>query len=163
MARILGIDPGLRNMGWAIIEQNGQMIRQIAIGTLHSDATNPLATRLRTLYDGLTAVIDRFQPDYAAVEETFVNADPRATLKLGQARAIALLAPAMAGIAVGEYAANTIKKTVVGAGHADKAQIDYMVRLQIKDATPNSADAADALAIALTHCHLRRNMVGLPR
>lgn len=154
--KILGIDPGLRHMGWAVIEVLGQNISQLGTGTAHSESTSSLAQRLCELYAQLEAVISKYAPDEAAVEETFMNKGPASALKLGQARAMALLAPARAGLIVAEYAANQIKKTVVGAGHADKSQIAYMVNLQIKGASPQTADEADALAIALTHAHLRK-------
>ena len=155
--RIMGIDPGLRNMGWAVIEVVGQNITQIACGTAHSDSKQELSERLSDLYGQLKQVIDMYQPDEAAVEETFVNSGAASALKLGQARAMALLAPARAGLYVGEYAPNQVKKTVVGAGHADKSQVSYMVKLQIKAATPDTPDEADALAIALCHAHLRKS------
>lgn len=147
---ILGIDPGLRNMGWGVIAVDGPRLRHIANGIIHSDQ-GELGTRLVTLYRGLCAVITRHSPDAAAVEQTFVNKDAVGTLKLGQARGIALLAPAEAGIPIGEYAPNAVKKTVVGVGHAAKEQIQHMVRLQLPGVQFAGADAADALAIAICH------------
>ncbi|WP_136439719.1 crossover junction endodeoxyribonuclease RuvC [Pacificoceanicola onchidii] len=150
--RIIGIDPGLRNLGWGVIEGERGRFRHVANGTIRS-ASGELAPRLLSLHEKLTEVFARFAPDTAAVEQTFVNKDAVATLKLGQARAIALLVPAQFGIEIGEYAPNKVKKTVVGAGHADKAQIQYMIKLQLPSATLDSPDAADALAIALCHGH----------
>lgn len=151
--KVLGIDPGLRNMGWGVIELDGPRIRHIANGTIHSDGTQDLGARLSVLFRGLCAVIAAHAPDEAAVEQTFVNKDATGTLKLGQARGVALLAPAEAGISVGEYAPNAVKKTVVGVGHAGKEQVQHMVRVQLPGVRFESADAADALAIAI--CHAR--------
>ena len=155
MTRIIGIDPGLRNMGYGIIESEGSRLSFVACGSVHSDATLSLAERLRQLHDGLAAIIAEHAPDEAAVEETFVNRDPQGALKLGQARGIALLVPALAGLPVAEYAANVIKKTVVGAGHADKAQIAMMVKVLLPKSAAKSSDAADALAAAITHAQHR--------
>ncbi len=156
--RILGIDPGLRNMGWGIIDFAGTRLTYVASGSLHSRATDGLGVRLRQLHEGLTRIIDTHAPHEAAVEETFVNRDPQSALKLGQARGIALVVPALAGLPVAEYAANLIKKTVTGTGHAEKAQIALMVKMLLPkcpgfDPGGLSADAADALAIAITHAH----------
>ncbi|MCV2880489.1 crossover junction endodeoxyribonuclease RuvC [Actibacterium sp. XHP0104] len=150
--RVLGIDPGLRNMGWGVIDVNGSRISHVANGICHSSGAD-LARRLMSLHDQLTDVIARHAPETAAVEQTFVNKDAVATLKLGQARAIALLVPAQAGLEVGEYAPNAVKKCVVGVGHADKRQVDHMVRLQMPGIEIAGPDAADALAIALCHAH----------
>lgn len=150
--RVLGIDPGLRNMGWGVIEVTGVRIRHVANGICHSEVGD-LADRLLALHRQLTDVIAAWRPDAAAVEQTFVNKDGVGTLKLGQARAIAMLVPAQAGLKVGEYAPNAVKKAIVGVGHADKNQIDHMVRLQLPGVVINGADAADALAIALCHAH----------
>ena len=150
--RVLGIDPGLRNLGWGIVEAHGARLTHVANGICHS-AGDDLAPRLLSLYHQLTAILQRYQPDQAAVEQTFVNKDAVATLKLGQARGIALLVPAMAGLAVGEYAPNAVKKAVVGVGHADKGQVDHMVRLQLPGVVIAGTDAADALAIAICHAH----------
>ena len=151
--RVIGIDPGLRNMGWGVIEVNGPRIRHVANGTCKSKGTDELAVRLLSLFDQLETVFAEHQPDVAAVEQTFVNKDAVATLKLGQARAVALLVPAKAGLSIGEYLPNAVKKAVVGVGHADKKQIDHMVRLQLPGVKIASADAADALAIAICHAH----------
>lgn len=152
--RILGLDPGLRNLGWGVIEVAGSRIVHVANGICHTDAGQTLPDRLLALHAALTAVVARLAPDAAAVEQTFVSKDAVATLKLGQARAIALLVPAQAGIAVGEYAPNAVKKAVVGVGHAAKEQVDHMVRLQFPGVVIAGPDAADALAVALTHAHL---------
>ncbi len=150
--RVIGIDPGLRNLGWGVIDCAGARIAHVGNGVLHGTGET-LAARLLALYDGLYDVIARYAPDTAAVEKTFVNRDGAGTLKLGQARGIALLVPAQAGLEVGEYAPNQMKKTVVGVGHADKRQVDHMVRLQLPGVEIAGPDAADALAIALTHAH----------
>lgn len=150
--RVLGIDPGLRNLGWGVIDIVGARITHVANGICHS-AGEDLAPRLLSLHSQLTEVLRLYQPDHAAVEQTFVNKDAVATLKLGQARGIALLVPAQAGLDVGEYAPNAVKKAVVGAGHADKAQIDHMIRLHLPGVVLAGPDAADALAIAICHAH----------
>ncbi len=153
--RIIGIDPGLRCTGWGIVDWDGVRLAYVACGSVTSDESQSLGVRLRQLFDGLQEVLARLAPAEAAVEQTFVNRDASATLKLGQARGIALLAPALCGIAIAEYAPNAVKKTVVGAGHADKTQIRSMVARLLPRAAPDSADAADALAIAITHAHAR--------
>ncbi len=153
--RIIGIDPGLRRTGWGIIRAEGSRLSHVADGTLCSDERASLAERLKQLHDQLLEVFAAYGPDEAAVEETFVNKDARATLKLGHARGIALLVPAMRGVAVAEYAPNMVKKTVVGAGHAEKAQIAAMVKILLPAARPAGPDAADALAIAICHAQHR--------
>ena len=153
--RILGVDPGLRRTGWGVIDVQGNALAYVASGRVLPDEEAPLAERLRQLHAGLTETVARYKPDEAAVEQTFVNRDAAGTLKLGQARGVALLVPAQAGIPVAEYAANLIKKTVVGAGHAEKQQIRAMVAVLLPRAEPESDDAADALAIAITHAHHR--------
>jgi crossover junction endodeoxyribonuclease RuvC len=150
--RVLGVDPGLTVLGWGVIESTGSRIAHVANGICRSDG-NDLATRLLSLHAQLTEVVGRFRPDTAAVEQTFVNKDAAGTLKLGQARGIALLVPAQAGIPVGEYAPNAVKKAVVGVGHAEKRQIDHMVRLMLPGVEIAGPDAADALAIAICHSH----------
>jgi crossover junction endodeoxyribonuclease RuvC len=155
--RIIGIDPGLRRTGWGVIESTGAHLAYIACGTVTSDATMPLCERLSALFTGLTAVLADWQPHEAAVEETFVNRDAHATLKLGQARGIALLAPARAGLTVAEYAPNLVKKTVTGSGHAEKVQIRTMIGYLLPKASPDTDDAADALAIAIAHAHHRQS------
>jgi crossover junction endodeoxyribonuclease RuvC len=148
----MGIDPGLRNMGWGVIDVNGARLSHVGNGVCQSLGED-LATRLLSLHIQLTEVLMRFAPDCAAVEQTFVNKDAVATLKLGHARAIALLVPAQAGLPVGEYAPNAVKKTVVGVGKAAKQQVDHMVRMQLPGVQIAGADAADALAIAICHAH----------
>jgi crossover junction endodeoxyribonuclease RuvC len=153
--RILGLDPGLRRTGWGVIESSGNRLTYVACGHIAPDDKLPLGDRLNLLHEGLTAIIREFSPDEAAVEETFVNGNPMTTLKLGQARGIAMLVPAQAGISIGEYAPNLIKKTVVGTGHADKNQIGMMIGVLLPKAGPIGPDAADALAVAITHAHHR--------
>ena len=155
MVRIIGLDPGLRNTGWGVIEVEGTRLIYVGDGTVHSDADAPLAERLLQIHQGVLAVVREFQPDEAAIEETFVNADARATLKLGQARGAVMLAPAMLKIPVAEYAPNQVKKSVVGAGHAEKQQVKHMVKLLLPKAALNTADSTDALAIAICHAHSR--------
>lgn len=150
--RVLGIDPGLRRMGWGVIEVDGPRIRHVANGVCKS-VGDDLGVRLVSLYDQLRVVLASYTPDAAAVEQTFVNRDGAGTLKLGQARGIAMLVPAQAGLAVGEYAPNAVKKAVVGVGHADKSQIDHMIRLHLPGVVLAGPDAADALAIAICHAH----------
>jgi crossover junction endodeoxyribonuclease RuvC len=153
--RIIGVDPGLRNMGWGIVEVLGSRLAYVASGSVHSNPQMPLATRLRELHEGLAGVISEYAPMEAAVEETFVNRDPQSALKLGQARGIALVVPALAGLPVAGYAANLIKKTVTGTGHAEKAQIAMMVKTLLPGSGAQAADAADALAVAITHARVR--------
>jgi crossover junction endodeoxyribonuclease RuvC len=153
--RIIGIDPGLRRTGWGVIDTDGVRLGYVACGSVTSDSGGGLGERLRQLFDGLSEVLAALAPVEAAIEQTFVNRDAAATLKLGQARGIAMLVPALHGLAIAEYAPNAVKKTVVGAGHGDKAQIRAMVKCLLPRAVPDSADAADALAIAITHAHVR--------
>lgn len=154
--RIIGIDPGLRRTGWGVVESDGVRLGYVASGLLTSTADADLAYRLRELYEGIAGVIASFKPQEAAVEETFVNDNARATLKLGQARGIALLAPAMGGLRVAEYAPTLIKKSVVGTGHAEKRQISAMIGFLLPRARVESADEADALAIAICHANHRQ-------
>jgi len=161
--RILGIDPGLRRTGWGVVEARGNALAFVASGSVAVPVEDELASRLAALFDGLTAVVTRQAPDEAAVEQTFVNRDGAATLKLGQARGIALLVPAKAGLTVAEYAPNAIKKAVVGAGHAEKVQIRAMVRVLLPRATFDSDDAADALAVAICHAHHRQSAATMLR
>ena len=153
--RIIGIDPGLRRTGWGVIESDGVRLVYVASGLVTSDSDETLAYRLREIYQGLVSVIAAHHPHEASVEETFVNKDARSTLKLGQARGMAMLAPAMKGLPVAEYAANVIKKTVVGAGHAEKKQVQAMIGFLLPKAKFESADEADALAIAICHANHR--------
>ena len=153
--RIIGIDPGLRRTGWGVIETLGNSLVFIACGTVASDERADLASRLCQLHEGISAVIHAHRPHEAAVEATFVNKDPVSTLKLGQARGIAMLVPAQSGLPVAEYAPNAVKKSVIGVGHADKVQIQMMVKVLLPKADFKGADAADALAIAICHAHNR--------
>jgi crossover junction endodeoxyribonuclease RuvC len=149
--RILGIDPGLQHTGWGIIEKNGNKLSYIADGTINSNPKDDLSNRLKTLHKGICEVIEVYKPNQAAIEETFVNNNPVTTLRLGQARGALVLAPALYNIPLSEYAPNKIKKAVVGSGHAQKDQIDLMVKMLLPGATPKSKDSADALAIAICH------------
>jgi crossover junction endodeoxyribonuclease RuvC len=151
--RILGIDPGLRNTGWGIIETRANRLSHLANGVLHADVTASIAERLLQLNEGVTEIIRCYAPDEVAVEETFVNKNPDSTLKLGLARGAVLVAPAKAGLMVTEYAPNRVKKSVVGAGHADKDQVQLMVARLLPGCQFKSADAADALAVAICHAH----------
>jgi crossover junction endodeoxyribonuclease RuvC len=151
--RILGIDPGLRRTGWGVVDASGNSLRFVGSGTVRSDETLPLAQRLLQLHEGLSAVLREWRPDEAAVEQTFVNKDAAATLKLGQARGIAMLAPAQAGLPVAEYAPNAVKKAVIGVGHGAKEQIHMMVKVLMPKAVFEGDDAADALAVAICHAH----------
>ena len=151
--RLLGLDPGLRRTGWGVIDAMGNRLVYVADGVVEVRERQALAERLSALYRGLGEVLDRFAPDAAAVEESFVNKNPASTLKLGVARGVVLLAPAERGIAVHEYSANLIKKSVVGAGHAEKEQVQMMVRRLLPGCRLASADSADALAVAICHAH----------
>ena len=157
--RILGIDPGLRRTGWGMVVIDGNRLSYVACGSLATDDKASLAIRLLAIHDGLRRVVADHAPHEAAVETTFVNKDAAATLKLGQARGIAMLVPAIAGVPVAEYAPNLVKKTIVGAGHCEKAQIRMMIGVLLPKADPQSHDAADALAIAITHAHHRQSVV----
>lgn len=161
--RVIGIDPGLRNMGWGVIDVEGSRLRHVDNGICRSDGGADLAERLLSLHAQLTEVFRTYAPDTAAVEQTFVNKDAVATLKLGQARGIALLVPAQAGLRVGEYLPNAVKKAVVGVGHAAKGQIDHMVRVYLPGVKIAGADAADALAIAICHAHHAQSASTLAR
>ena len=154
--RLIGLDPGLRRTGWGVIEVEGNSLVHVASGAVTSTASLPLSERLSQLFDSLTGILDLHAPAEAAVEETFVNKNPASTLKLGEARGAVMLAPAQAGIPVAEYSANLIKKSLVGNGHADKNQVQTMVGILLPGAKPETADAADALAIAICHAHHRR-------
>ncbi len=157
--RILGIDPGLRRTGWGIVEIAGNALSFLGCGSVTTNDRDALAARLLNIHDGLLRVLDEFRPDEAAVEQTFVNKDAKSTLKLGQARGVAMVVPAKVGVPVAEYAPNLIKKSIVGAGHGDKAQVRMMIGVLLPKADPASDDAADALAIAVTHAHHRRSVV----
>ena len=155
--RIIGIDPGLRRTGWGVVEVVGNSLRFVASGTVRSDDKAALASRLCQLHEGLSGVIHAHMPHEAAVEQTFVNKDATATLKLGQARGVAMLVPALAGLAVAEYAPNAVKKAVIGVGHGEKRQIHMMVKVLMPKAIFDGDDAADALAIAVCHAHHRQS------
>ena len=151
--KIIGIDPGLNNTGWGIIEKNQNMLSYIASGVIKPDTKADMADRLNTIDSELDKIISLYKPDSASIEETFVNKGAASSLKLGMARGVAFLAPARAGVDVFEYGANKVKKSVVGAGHADKNQIQMMVKILLPKANFQSADEADALAIAICHAH----------
>lgn len=151
--RLIGLDPGLRHTGWGVIEVSGNRLRFVAAGAVSTDGKSALAIRLVTLHDGLRAVIEQYAPEEAAVEETFVNKNPDSTLKLGLARGVVLLVPAQAGLPVAEYSANHVKKSVVGAGHAEKDQVAMMVGRLLPGSGTHGKDAADALAVAICHAH----------
>jgi crossover junction endodeoxyribonuclease RuvC len=153
--RLLGLDPGLRRTGWGVIEVDGNRLSHLANGIVTTDHKTALAQRLATLYDGVASVIETYRPGEAAIEEGFVNRNPASSLKLGLARGVVLLAPARAGLDVNEYAANRVKKSVVGAGHAQKQQIGAMVAILLPGCDPAGEDAADALAVAICHAHYR--------
>jgi crossover junction endodeoxyribonuclease RuvC len=151
--RVLGLDPGLRHTGWGVIDSTGNRLIHVADGVAHAPISAPLADRLVSLFRQINAVLERFQPDVAAVEETFVNKNAASTLKLGVARGVVLLAPAERGLPVAEYSANLVKKSVVGAGHAAKEQVQMMVRRILPGCAISEPDAADALAVAICHAH----------
>lgn len=151
--RLLGLDPGLRHTGWGVVDVTGNRLCHVADGVVHSRDGRPLAERLVDLFRQLNGVLDQYGPDEAAVEETFVNKNPASTLKLGVARGVVLLVPAERGLPVFEYSANLVKKSVVGAGHADKQQVQMMVRRLLPGSALDTADAADALAVAICHAH----------
>ena len=156
--RLLGLDPGLQHTGWGVIDADGSRLSFVACGTINSTASRPLAERLVELHDGLRAVIDEWEPVEAAVEETFVNKNPTSTLKLGLARGVVLLTPALFNLRVAEYPANLVKKSVVGAGHAAKEQVQMMVRVLLPASSAGTPDAADALAVAICHAHHRSTL-----
>ena len=153
--RIIGIDPGLRTTGWGIIESDGVRLSYVDSGVIRPETGAELAFRLLDILKGLRSILQGFKPDEAAVEQTFVNKHPKATLKLGQARGIALLVPASFGLPVAEYAPNKVKKTVIGVGHGDKTQIRMMVKMLLPKSSFDTDDAADALAIAICHANSR--------
>ena len=153
--RVIGIDPGLRRTGWGIVDVDGSRLRHVGNGVCESIGDD-LAYRLSSLFDQLNAVFDAFLPETAAVEKTFVNKDGAGTLKLGQARGVIMLVPAQRGLPVAEYAPNSVKKVVVGVGHADKVQVEHMVKLQLPGVKIVGMDSSDALAIALCHAHHAR-------
>jgi crossover junction endodeoxyribonuclease RuvC len=153
--RLIGFDPGLRHTGWGVIEADGNRLRHVANGVIRPEPGQEMAARLRDLHEALAAILAEYAPDEAAVEETFVNVNAESTLKLGQARGVVLLAPALAGLPVYEYAPNRIKKSVVGAGHAAKQQVQFMVARLLPGSDAAGADAADALAVVICHASFR--------
>ena len=153
--RILGLDPGLRRTGWGVVAVEGSRLIHIAHGVVAPDAALPLALRLLALFEGVAQVIVLYAPHEAAVEETFMTANGASTLKLGHARAAVMIAPARAGLPVAEYAAKVVKKAVVGTGGADKTQVAFMIARLLPTAGSPTADAADALAVAIAHAHAR--------
>jgi len=157
--RILGIDPGLRRTGWGVVEIAGNRMGFLGCGSVITRDEDHLGIRLVAIHDGLTRIVEKFHPDEAAVEVTFVNKDAHATLKLGQARGIAMLVPARAGMPVAEYEPNLVKKSIVGSGHGDKTQVRMMITVLLPTAELSSDDAADALAIAITHAHHRQSII----
>ena len=163
--RIIGLDPGLRRTGWGVIAAEGSRLRWIAHGVVAPPETAPFSERLLHLFEALGVICADHGCEEAAVEEVFVNVNPSSTLKLGHARAAVMLAPAKAGLTVAEYSPNLIKKAVVGAGHADKSQIAFMVKRLLPTAGDVKADAADALAVAITHAQLRKRSLleAMPR
>ena len=154
--RILGLDPGLRRTGWGVVVVDGARLSHVAHGVITPGESLPFSERLLCLFEGIMAVVEAHQPHEAAIEETFVTANGSSTLKLGHARAAAMLAPARAGLLVAEYAAKVVKKSVVGTGGADKTQVAFMVRRLLPAAGDPCADAADALAVAIAHAHARK-------
>lgn len=153
--RLLGLDPGLRHTGWGIIDVDGNQLTAIASGTVSAEQSLAMPLRLQRIFRGISDVVAEYTPSECAIEETFVNRNPVSTLKLGHARAAAMLAAAEAGLLVSEYSPNAVKKAVVGAGHADKIQVSAMVNMLLPMARPETADAADALAVAICHAHHR--------
>ncbi len=151
--RVLGLDPGLLHTGWGIIDVEGNALRHVANGAVSPPASGSMAARLTAIFEAVQAVMAEHAPEVAAIEETFVNKNPSSTLKLGLARGSAMVAAATTGLAVHEYAAPLVKKTVVGTGAADKAQIGMMIGILLPGAKPTSEDAADALAVAICHAH----------
>ena len=155
MVRLIGLDPGLRFTGWGVIDGDGNRLRHVGDGVIATDSADAVPERLKTLHDALMALLGSLRPDEAAVEETYINRSGAASLKLGYARGVALLAPALAGVPVTEYGAKTVKKSVVGTGNADKDQVEMMVRRLLPGALIRRSDAADALAVAICHAHHR--------
>ena len=158
---ILGIDPGLNNTGWGVVRQEGNSLSFVAGGTLKVPATLPMPERLKQIYVGLQGLLVQYQPQAAAIEEVFVNSNPRTSLKLGQARGVAMLTTAMAGLTCAEYTPSEIKKALVGTGRADKNQVSYMIKVLLPRAVVTSPDMGDALAVAV--CHAHTSLGGMPR
>ncbi|HYZ22465.1 MAG TPA: crossover junction endodeoxyribonuclease RuvC [Rhodopila sp.] len=163
MVRLLGIDPGLRFTGWGLIDVDGNRLKHVADGIIATDGDQSVPARLKVLHDALQALLTDYRPQEAAVEETYVNRNGSATLKLGYARGVALLAPALAGVVVTEYAAKTVKMAVVGTGGAEKEQVTMMVRRLLPGALIRRADASDALAVAICHAHHRSSRLAWGR
>ncbi|MFZ6763672.1 MULTISPECIES: crossover junction endodeoxyribonuclease RuvC [Acetobacterales] len=161
--RLLGLDPGLQHTGWGVVESHGSRLRHLADGVISTDTALSLAERLCQIHRALNALMEHWCPEEAAVEHTYVNKNPGAALKLGQARGVVLLAPALAGLPVAEYQAMEVKRAVVGTGHADKVQVSAMVRRLLPGATLRRADAADALAVAICHAHHRASRLALAK
>jgi len=159
--RILGLDPGLLRTGWGIVDVSGNRLIHVAHGVVKPPASLPLPERLLILHNGIVDILSQYEPDEAAVEETFSNVNPDSTIKLGHARGVVMVPPAKAGLPVSEYAAKVVKKALVGTGGADKAQVAFMVRRLLPGAELTSGDAADALAVAITHAHHRRALRGV--
>jgi crossover junction endodeoxyribonuclease RuvC len=156
---ILGIDPGLVKTGWGVIQKNGSRLSFVACGHIVPDKDAPMAERLAQIHNEITRITEIHKPDEAAVEETFVNKNAASALKLGQARGVALCAPALMGVPVFEYAANLVKKSVVGTGHAQKDQVGMMIKMLLPGSGKITADEADALAVAICHAHHRLKIV----
>lgn len=154
--RILGLDPGLRRTGWGVIVVDGARLAHVAHGVITPKTSAPFAERLLTVFEAVGEIVETHRPDEAAIEETFMNNNAASALKLGHARAAALIAPARAGLPVAEYAARLVKKSVVGTGAADKDQVGFMIRRLLPAAGPTTEDAADALAVAIAHAHARK-------
>ncbi len=154
--RLLGLDPGLRKTGWGVIDVEGARLSWVAHGVISPDDKAPFSDRLLCLFEGITGVIETYAPHEAAVEETFLNTNAQSTLKLGHARAAAMIAPARAGLLVAEYSAKEVTKSVVGTGGADKTQVAYMIARLLPTAGGLTADSADALAVAIAHAHARK-------
>ncbi|MBI0435128.1 crossover junction endodeoxyribonuclease RuvC [Roseomonas sp. KE0001] len=161
--RLLGLDPGLQHTGWGVVESHGSRLRHLSDGVISTDTALSLAERLCQIHRALNALMEHWCPEEAAVEHTYVNKNPGAALKLGQARGVVLLAPALAGLPVAEYQAMEVKRAVVGTGHADKVQVSAMVRRLLPGATLRRADAADALAVAICHAHHRASRLALAK
>jgi len=151
--RVLGIDPGLENTGWGIVDSQGSRLIFIAAGVVKTKPADPVAQRLLKIHEGLSQVIRDWQPETSAIEETFVNKNAASSLKLGQARGVAMLVPASYGLEVAEYSANLVKKSVVGTGHAAKDQVGMMIKMLLPGCGEMTTDAADALAVAICHVH----------
>ena len=156
MVRILGLDPSLASTGWGIIEVENNRLRYVADGFIATDTKAPISERLAMINKTLTSIIELYKPDEAAIEQVFLNANPASTIKLGMARGVVIMTPAMFGIPVTEYEPNKVKKAVVGVGKAEKSQVETMVKILLPGCKPKNNDSSDALAIALCHNSFRR-------